>query len=92
MPGEAPHVFYVWFDALTTYMSAVEGEDLWPADLHLIGKEIVRFHAIYWPAFLMAAGLAAAQAHLRARLAAVRREQDEQVARQHRARRTRSAR
>ncbi|HLH20374.1 MAG TPA: methionine--tRNA ligase [Bryobacteraceae bacterium] len=55
--GEAPHVFYVWFDALTTYMSAVEGKDLWPADLHLIGKEIVRFHAIYWPAFLMAAGL-----------------------------------
>jgi methionyl-tRNA synthetase len=55
--GEAPHVFYVWFDALTTYMSAVEGENLWPADLHLIGKEIVRFHAIYWPAFLMAAGL-----------------------------------
>jgi methionyl-tRNA synthetase len=55
--GEAPHVFYVWFDALSTYMSAVEGEGLWPADLHLIGKEIVRFHAIYWPAFLMAAGL-----------------------------------
>ena len=38
-------------------MSAVAGENLWPADLHLIGKEIVRFHAIYWPAFLMAAGL-----------------------------------
>jgi methionyl-tRNA synthetase len=55
--GEAPHVFYVWFDALATYMSAVEGEGLWPADLHLIGKEIVRFHAVYWPAFLMAAGL-----------------------------------
>jgi methionyl-tRNA synthetase len=55
--GEAPHVFYVWFDALTAYMSAVAGEGLWPADLHLIGKEIVRFHAIYWPAFLMAAGL-----------------------------------
>jgi methionyl-tRNA synthetase len=55
--GEAPHVFYVWFDALTTYMSAVAGKGLWPADLHLIGKEIVRFHAIYWPAFLMAAGL-----------------------------------
>ena len=51
------HVFYVWFDALTTYMSAVEGEKLWPADLHLIGKEILRFHAVYWPAFLMAAGL-----------------------------------
>ena len=55
--GEAPHVFYVWFDALTTYMSAVEGQGLWPADLHLIGKEIVRFHAVYWPAFLMAAGI-----------------------------------
>src|SRR5262249_22942305 len=39
------------------YMSAVAGEDLWPADLHLIGKEIVRFHAVYWPAFLMAADL-----------------------------------
>jgi methionyl-tRNA synthetase len=55
--GEAPHVFYVWFDALATYMSAVEGKNLWPADLHLIGKEIVRFHAVYWPAFLKAAGL-----------------------------------
>lgn len=54
--GEAPHVFYVWFDALATYKSAVEGKGLWPADLHLIGKEIVRFHAIYWPAFLWAAG------------------------------------
>ncbi len=57
VPDEPNHVFYVWFDALTTYMSAVHGEDRWPADLHLIGKEIVRFHAIYWPAFLMAAGL-----------------------------------
>jgi len=55
--GEVPHVFYVWFDALTTYMSAVDGEGLWPADLHLIGKEIVRFHAVFWPSFLMAAGL-----------------------------------
>ncbi len=55
--GEAPHVFYVWFDALTTYMSAVEGKGLWPADLHLIGKEIVRFHAVFWPCFLKAAGL-----------------------------------
>jgi methionyl-tRNA synthetase len=54
--GESPHVFYVWFDALTAYKTAVEKEGLWPADLHLIGKEIVRFHAIYWPAFLMAAG------------------------------------
>ena len=57
LPVEGNHVFYVWFDALTTYKSAVEGEDLWPADLHLIGKEIVRFHAIFWPAFLMAADL-----------------------------------
>lgn len=57
LPVEGNHVFYVWFDALSTYISAVEGKDLWPADLHLIGKEIVRFHAIYWPAFLLAAGL-----------------------------------
>ncbi|HUS04926.1 MAG TPA: methionine--tRNA ligase [Bryobacteraceae bacterium] len=57
LPVEGNHVFYVWFDALATYMSAVEGQGLWPADLHLIGKEIVRFHAVYWPAFLIAAGL-----------------------------------
>ncbi|HSW50639.1 MAG TPA: methionine--tRNA ligase, partial [Bryobacteraceae bacterium] len=57
VPAEGPHVFYVWFDALTTYMSAVAGEGRWPADLHLIGKEILRFHAVYWPAFLMAADL-----------------------------------
>ncbi len=56
VPNEAPHVFYVWFDALNTYRSAVSAED-WPADLHLIGKEIVRFHAIFWPAFLWAADL-----------------------------------
>jgi len=58
VPGDEQHVFYVWFDALVTYMSAVDGEDRWPADLHLIGKEILRFHALYWPAFLWAAGLA----------------------------------
>ncbi len=57
LPVEGNHVFYVWFDALIGYMSAVDGEDLWPADLHLIGKEIVRFHAVFWPAFLMAADL-----------------------------------
>jgi len=57
VPNEDKHVFYVWFDALSTYMSAVAGENLWPADLHLIGKEIARFHAIYWPAFLWAADL-----------------------------------
>lgn len=56
VPNHPPHVFYVWFDALNTYRSAVDAGD-WPADLHLIGKEIVRFHAIYWPAFLWAAGL-----------------------------------
>jgi methionyl-tRNA synthetase len=54
--SDPAHVFYVWFDALMTYYSAVEGEDRWPADLHLIGKEILRFHTVFWPAFLMAAG------------------------------------
>ena len=62
VPGEEPHVFYVWFDALTAYLSAVGGPDYeergyWPADVHLVGKEIIRFHAVYWPAFLMAAML-----------------------------------
>jgi len=56
-PVEGPHVFYVWFDALISYMSAVKDDGLWPADLHLIGKDILRFHAVYWPAFLMAADL-----------------------------------
>jgi methionyl-tRNA synthetase len=62
VPGEEPHVLYVWFDALTAYLSAVGGPQyektgFWPANLHLVGKEIIRFHAVYWPAFLMAAGL-----------------------------------
>jgi methionyl-tRNA synthetase len=67
VPDDPEHVFYVWFDALTTYMSAIgygEGGDaekqwekLWPANVHIVGKEILRFHAVYWPAFLMAAGL-----------------------------------
>jgi methionyl-tRNA synthetase len=63
IPLEGKHVAYVWFDALIGYMSAVkglktrDGEELWPADLHLIGKEILRFHAVFWPAFLMAADL-----------------------------------
>ena len=62
-PGDEKHVFYVWYDALTSYMSGIgygddelQWEKYWPADLHLIGKEILRFHAVYWPAFLMAAG------------------------------------
>ena len=58
VPVPGNHVFYVWFDALIAYMTAVkDSEGVWPADLHLIGKEITRFHAIYWPAFLMAAEL-----------------------------------
>jgi methionyl-tRNA synthetase len=62
VPGEEPHVFYVWFDALTAYLSAVGGPDYekrgyWPADLHVVGKDIIRFHTVYWPAFLMAAML-----------------------------------
>ncbi len=63
-PGDPDHVVYVWFDALTNYLSALGfGEDeerfrkYWPADVHLVGKDIVRFHAVYWPAFLMAAGI-----------------------------------
>ena len=60
VPGEEKHVFYVWFDALTAYLSAVGGPEfekrgMWPADLHLVGKDIIRFHTVYWPAFLMAA-------------------------------------
>jgi len=59
VPGEEPHVFYVWFDALTAYLTAVGGPEfekrgMWPADLHLVGKDIIRFHTVYWPAFLMA--------------------------------------
>ena len=66
VPGPEGHVFYVWFDALTNYLTGAgfgdpggeaDLERLWPADVHLVGKEIVRFHAVYWPAFLMAAGL-----------------------------------
>ena len=62
IPLEGQHVAYVWFDALINYISAVrdesvDGEPLWPADLHLVGKEILRFHGVFWPAFLMAADL-----------------------------------
>jgi len=64
VPDAPGHIMYVWLDALTNYLSAVgypnEEDPLyryWPADLHMVGKDIVRFHAIYWPAFLMAAGL-----------------------------------
>ena len=63
VPGDENHVMYVWVDALTNYVTATGWPDedernaYWPADLHIIGKDIVRFHTIYWPAFLMSAGL-----------------------------------
>lgn len=68
VPGDPKHTMYVWFDALANYITAVGfgneacgGEaafnKYWPADLHLVGKDILRFHAVYWPAFLMAAGV-----------------------------------
>lgn len=66
VPGDDDHVMYVWLDALTNYITAIGYPDtksetyqtFWPADLHMVGKDILRFHAVYWPAFLMAAGLA----------------------------------
>lgn len=65
VPDSDGHVMYVWVDALTTYMTGVGFPDVdgemfqryWPANIHMIGKDIVRFHAVYWPAFLMSAGL-----------------------------------
>ena len=63
VPGDPKHVMYVWVDALTNYITATGFPDagprssFWPADAHVIGKDITRFHAIYWPAFLISAGL-----------------------------------
>jgi methionyl-tRNA synthetase len=65
VPGDPRHVMYVWVDALTNYITGAGYPDCdsakfrryWPADLHVIGKDIVRFHAVYWPAFLMSAGV-----------------------------------
>jgi methionyl-tRNA synthetase len=65
VPGDDDHIMYVWLDALTNYITAVGYPDTdskmfgryWPADLHMVGKDILRFHAVYWPAFLMAAGV-----------------------------------
>ena len=62
VPGDPKHVIYVWIDALTNYITALgygsatirKFEQFWPADVHLVGKEIVRFHTIYWPIMLMA--------------------------------------
>lgn len=65
VPGADEHVMYVWVDALTNYLTGLgypdeteEFRTFWPASVHLIGKDIVRFHAVYWPAFLMSAGIA----------------------------------
>ncbi|MCW5771975.1 MAG: methionine--tRNA ligase [Rhodospirillaceae bacterium] len=66
VPNAPGHIMYVWLDALTNYITAVGYPDtsapdfrkFWPADLHMVGKDILRFHAVYWPAFLMAAGVA----------------------------------
>jgi methionyl-tRNA synthetase len=65
VPGDPAHVMYVWIDALNNYVTATElltdpkspRAHYWPADVHVIGKDIVRFHAVYWPAFLMSAGI-----------------------------------
>jgi methionyl-tRNA synthetase len=64
VPGSPNHVMYVWLDALTNYLTGLGYPDdteayrrFWPADLHIIGKDVVRFHAVYWPAFLMSAGI-----------------------------------
>jgi methionyl-tRNA synthetase len=56
VPGDEKHVVYVWFDALLNYLTACPGGS-WPPDLHIVGKDILRFHAVYWPAFLLAAGM-----------------------------------
>ena len=65
VPGDEKHVMYVWVDALTNYITALGYPDeknalwpYWPANVHIIGKDIIRFHAVYWPAFLMSAGIA----------------------------------
>jgi methionyl-tRNA synthetase len=65
VPGDDAHIMYVWVDALTNYLTATGYPDtgsegyrtFWPADLHMVGKDIIRFHTVYWPAFLMSAGL-----------------------------------
>jgi methionyl-tRNA synthetase len=60
VPGAPDHVMYVWVDALTTYLTGAgypDANPFWPADVHMIGKDILRFHAVYWPAFLMSANI-----------------------------------
>ena len=65
VPDNKEHIIYVWLDALTNYLSAInfpntddkKYKSFWPADIHIIGKDILRLHAVYWPAFLLAANL-----------------------------------
>ena len=90
VPWDPEQVIYVWWDALLNYYTALsyarEGEDLterfWPANLHVIAKDILKFHTVYWPAFLLAAGIEPPRARLRPRLPADGREEDVEVARQ----------
>ncbi len=88
VPGDPKHVMYVWVDALTNYITATGFPDdgprakFWPADAHVIGKDITRFHSIYWPAFLMSAGSARAETGRRARLPVQPRRENVEVGRQ----------
>ncbi len=87
VPFDPKHTMYVWVDALSNYISALgygnekyhDYDKFWPADLHMVGKEILRFHTILWPAMLMALDLPPAQTGVRPRLAADERRQDVQV-------------
>ena len=91
VPDDPEHVMYVWVDALTNYITGVGFPDesdanwrYWPADVHIIGKDIIRFHAVYWPAFLMSAGIPRAEARLCARLPVQQGREDVEVGRQRR--------
>ena len=89
VPGDDKHVMYVWVDALTNYITGAGYPErerplwrFWPANIHVIGKDIVRFHAVYWPAFLMSAGHRTAEARLRPWLPVQPRRENVEVGRQ----------
>jgi len=91
VPGDEEHVMYVWVDALTNYITGVGFPDesdkswrYWPADLHIIGKDIIRFHAVHWPAFLMSAGIPVQEAGLCPWLPVQQGREDVEVGRQRR--------